>query len=75
MGNAQGAHCLLHLQTNKVVKRRNLTKIPITPSIIKKVHALATLEDMPQGLKMINKADNVIFDSAFIAGVDYDENN
>ena len=70
MENSQGGHEILHLQTNKVVKRRNLTKIPITPSIIKKVHALATLEDMPQGLKMINKADNVIFDYAYIVGVD-----
>jgi hypothetical protein len=37
--NAQGGHELLHLQTNQVVKRRTMTKIPITPSIIKQVHA------------------------------------
>jgi hypothetical protein len=49
MDNAQGGHELLHLQTNKVAKRRNLTKIPITPSIIKQVHALAELEEMPRG--------------------------
>jgi hypothetical protein len=47
----KGGHELLHLQTSKVVKRRNLTKISITPSIIKQVHALAELEEMPQGLK------------------------
>jgi Ran GTPase-activating protein (RanGAP) involved in mRNA processing and transport len=70
----QGGHELLHLQTNNVVKRSNLTKIPITPSIIKQVlHALAELDEMPAGLKITNRANHVIFDSAWIAGVDYDE--
>jgi hypothetical protein len=73
MDNAQGGHELLHLQTNSVVKRRRLTKVPITPSIINQVHALAVLDDMPKGLKIKNRANNVIFDSAWIAGVDYDE--
>ena len=73
MDNAQGGHELLHLQTNKVVKRRKLTKIPITPSIIKQVHALAVLDGMPEGLKIKNRANNIIFDSAWTAGVDYDE--
>ena len=73
MDNAQGGHELLHLQTNKVVKRRQLTKIPITPSIINQVHALAVLDGMPEGLKIKNRTNNIIFDSAWIAGVDYDE--
>jgi hypothetical protein len=50
MDNGQGGHELLHLQTNKVVKRSNLAKIPITPSIVKQVHALAELEEMRKGL-------------------------
>ena len=49
MDNAQGGHELLHLQTNSVVKRRRLTKVPITPSIIKQVDALAVLDGMPKG--------------------------
>jgi hypothetical protein len=73
MDNAQGGHELLHLQTNSVVKRRRLTKIPITPSIINQVHELAVLDDMPVGLKIKNRANLVIFDSAWIAGVDFDE--
>jgi hypothetical protein len=73
MDNAQGGHELLHLQTNKIVKRRNLTKVPITPSIIKQVHALAELDEMPRGLKTTNRANQVIFNSAWITGVDYDE--
>jgi hypothetical protein len=50
-----------------------LTKVPITPSIIKQVHALAELDDMQRGLKITNRANQVIFNSAWIAGVDYDE--
>jgi hypothetical protein len=73
MENAQGGHELLHLQTNKIVKRRKLTKRPITPSIIKQVHALADFDDMPRGLKITNRANQVIFNSAWIVGVDYDE--
>jgi hypothetical protein len=73
MENAQGGHELLHLQTNKIVKRSKLTKVPITPSIIKQVHVLAELDDTPRGLKITNRANQVIFHSAWIAGVDYDE--
>jgi hypothetical protein len=37
------------------------------------VHALAVFDEMPEGLKITNQANNVIFDTAWIAGVDYDE--
>ena len=37
------------------------------------MHALATLDNMPLGLKIKNRANHIIFDSAWIAGVDYDE--
>jgi hypothetical protein len=37
-------------------------------------HQLAVLDDMPLGLQITNRANNVIFDTAWIAGVDYDEN-
>jgi hypothetical protein len=47
-----------------------MMKILITPSIIKQVHALAVLDEMPEGLKITNRANNVIFDTAWIAGVD-----
>jgi hypothetical protein len=73
MDNVQGGHELLHLQINRFVKRRTMTKIPINPSIIKQVHALAVLDEMPEGLKITNQVNNVIFDTAWVAGVDYDE--
>ena len=37
------------------------------------MHALLTLDDMPQVLKITNKADNVIFNSALISVEFYDE--
>jgi hypothetical protein len=70
--NAQGGHELLHLQTKNVIKRRNLTKVPLTPSVIKMVHQLAENDGMPKGLKIANRT-HILFNSAWIAGVDYEE--
>ena len=39
------------------------------------MHALATLDDMPQGIKITNKENKVILYSVWISGVDYDEEN
>ena len=44
-----------------------LDKKPITPSIIKQVHALATLDDIPQGLNITNKVNNAIFDFVWMS--------
>ena len=71
--NAQGGHELLHLPTNAVIKRRTVTPVPITPAIIKQVHALAAQERMPEGLKIENRTGQLFYDSAWIAGVDYNE--
>jgi hypothetical protein len=37
------------------------------------VHKLADLNGMPKGLKIANRANQILFDSAWIAGVDYDD--
>ena len=71
--NLQGGHDLLHLPTNSIVTRRNITPVPITPAIVKQVHTLAQNEDMPAGLKLENRTGQVFYDSAWIPGVDYDE--
>jgi hypothetical protein len=70
--NIQGGHEVLHLPTNKIVKRQYITPSPITPSIIKQVHDIAIMENMPEGLKIKNKTGNLLYDHAWIAGVDYD---
>eukprot|EP00957_Ditylum_brightwellii_P077979 5927413-Ditylum_brightwellii.AAC.1 len=46
--------------------------MPITPSIIRHVNKLAELDHMPKDLKITNKRNEVLFDFAAIAGVDYD---
>jgi hypothetical protein len=73
LDSIQEGHELLHLQTNGVIKRRKLTKMVLTPSIIRMVHQPAEIDEMPKGLKIANRGDLILFDSAWIAGVDYDE--
>jgi hypothetical protein len=50
-----------------------ITPIPITPAIIKMVHRIAEKDGMPKGLKITNHTGQVLYDSTWIAGVDYDE--
>ncbi|KAI2498584.1 hypothetical protein MHU86_15928 [Fragilaria crotonensis] len=69
----EGGHELLHLPTIAVITRRNVTTVPITPTIIKQVHAIAELEDVPAGLKIENCPGQVSYDSAWIAGMDFNE--
>jgi hypothetical protein len=67
----QGGHELLHLPTNSLITRRVVTPVPITPSVIQQVHALAEQEGMPKGLKISNRTGRIFYDTAWIAGVDY----
>ena len=71
--NHQGGHELLHLPTNAVILRRHVTAIPITLSIIMQVHRIAERDGMPKGLKVHNRFGTLLYDSAWIAGVDYNE--
>eukprot|EP00978_Attheya_sp_CCMP212_P012626 scaffold31575_cov60-Attheya_sp.AAC.1 len=43
---AQGGHELLHLAMNKVVIRRNVTPVPITPGLIKRVTFVVEQDNM-----------------------------
>ena len=71
--NHQGGHELLHLQTNRVITRNKITSVPITPSVVKQVHAIAQMENMPKGLKIKNRNNNILFDASLTAGVDYEK--
>jgi hypothetical protein len=73
LSNQQGGHELLHLGTGRVITRRNVTPIPLTQHVIDLVHAMAERDGMPDGLKIENKAGLVLYDSSWIAGVDYDD--
>jgi len=67
----QGGHELLHLPTNQRITHRYVTPIPITPAILRQVEAIARDEKMPSGLKVANRTGRIRYDSAWIAGVDY----
>jgi hypothetical protein len=71
--NTQGGHECFHIPTNRTIIRRRVTPIPITPSVIKEVETLAESQNMPKGLKIQNKSGHVLFDSTWLAGVEYDE--
>ena len=69
----QGGHELLHLQTNQLVVRRIVTSVPMSPAIIHQIHSITKHEGMLKGLKISNRFGNILFESALIAGVDYDD--
>ena len=72
--NSQGGHELLDLCTGALINHCTITPVPLTQNIIDLVHAMATREGMPDGLKIKTKGGVTIYDSAWIAGVDYDPN-
>jgi hypothetical protein len=62
--NLQGSHELLHLPKNQIITRQYITPSPITPAVIKQVTDIATLENMPQGLKIQSKTNNILYNHA-----------
>ena len=50
-----------------------VTLVPMSPEIIHQIHRIGKHEGMPKGLKISNRFGNILFDSALIAGVDYDD--
>ena len=71
--SAQGGHNILHLQTDSVITRNRVAPTLITPTTINQVHSIADREGMPSGMKIANIIRLVLYDSAWIAGVDYSE--
>jgi hypothetical protein len=70
--NNQGGHHLLDLQTGCTIKRHTITTIPITENFIDLVHSMAENDNMNTGLKKETRSGTILYDSAWIAGVDYD---
>ncbi|KAL7562162.1 hypothetical protein ACA910_020358 [Epithemia clementina (nom. ined.)] len=71
----QTGYELLDLRTNRVINRGSFTVVPITQNIIELVHSLSDCDNMPTGLKIATQTGHTIYDSTWIAGVDYNENN
>ena len=64
---------MLHLLTNRIINRSHVTPIPVTPAIIIQVHKLARTQDQPEGLKIVNPYNIILYDAAWIAGVDFED--
>jgi hypothetical protein len=45
--------------------------IPITKNVINLVHTMATNDNMKEGLKIESRTGTILYDSSWIAGVDY----
>ena len=69
---AQGGHELLDVHTKRAINQAVISPIPVTPSVINVVEQMALDDDM-KGLKIRTKTNQILYDSAWIAGVDYDE--
>ena len=70
--NMQGGHQLLNLQTKRIISRRTVTPLPITPIIIATVEKMAQ-DDHMKGLNLRTQTSHILYNSSWIAGVDYDE--
>ena len=73
--SAQGGYELLHLETNSVITCNRVKPDPIKPTIINQVHSIADREGMTSGIKIANRTGLILYDSAWIVGVDYSEDN
>jgi hypothetical protein len=59
------------LSTKRVITRRKVTIVPITQSVIDAVNSMAHADGM-KGLIIKSRTGQVLFDSSWTAGVDYD---
>ena len=70
--NDQGGHEVMHLATSCHLTHHIVTHVPITSTVVSAVEALADSKDM-KGLQFKTKTGQILSDSAWIAGVDYDD--
>ena len=67
-------HEVYNLATQSVITRRRVTELPVTPNVIRTVEAIADAQKQ-KGLRIKTRQGLVLYDSSWIAGVDYAEND
>jgi len=67
-------HDVYDIGTRRVINRRTLTQLPITPAIINAVNEAAKA-DGQTGLRITTRDNKVLYDSSWTAGVDYEEDS
>ena len=63
-------HEVYNLATQSVITRRRVTEMPVTPNVIKTIEDIATAQNQ-KGLRIKTCRGVVLYDSSWIAGVDY----
>ena len=58
-----------------MVIRRNVTPVPVSKAILTQVESISDDEEMPTGLNTENRFGEVLYDNAWIAGVDDQDND
>ena len=64
----------MDLNSGETITRARATEIPVTPVVIKAVEDMAYRQGF-KSLKFKNRNKVVFFDTDWIAGVDYNQNN
>jgi hypothetical protein len=65
---------LFDLRTGRTIKQCTVTPVPISIKINELVHNMAQSDSMPDGLKIETKSGTVLYDSSWLAGMDYANN-
>ena len=68
----KNSHELYDLETREIINRPRLTMLPVTPSVIAAVEKIAAAEGQ-KGLRIKSLDGTTLYDTAWTAGVDYDE--
>ena len=74
MNNLQGGHELMDLNSGRLITRRKVTPIPVTPSVIELVNTMGKSQKMPI-LKFTNRHGIPLLPADWIAGVEYTHEN
>jgi hypothetical protein len=64
----------LDLRSGTLIRRRNITAIRITQSVIDMVHKMAENEGIPNGCKIDSRTGITLYDFSWIAGVGTNQN-
>ena len=70
----QGGHEIMDLHSGETITRARVTEIPVTPVVIKAVEDMAYRQGF-KSLKFKNRNKVILFDTDWIAGVDYQHEN
>jgi hypothetical protein len=73
LSNQRGSHELLNLNTGHRITHQKVMPVPIMQHIIDLIHKMAENDGMPDGLKIQNHHGVVLYNSSWIAGVNYEE--